>query len=96
MGAEYLWHSEADEVVPYKKQSIAIDAQNSALVTESYELTYSHATAIVFSGPKAKQNAKKWGEYVTSEEEGQPDYNTATTAAIKDCFGLGKAKKKAS
>ena len=86
-----MWQSEHDgEPYPVEKDAfyIPIDETNGALITDSYQMSGSRTTALLFIGPNAKDNAKKWDSAVCNDEDGKLDINAQTPEAIATVFGL--------
>ena len=70
----FIWDSEAENTVgPIEKDvahiKIGDDKGNGALVLADYELTGSCTQSVLFYGPEAEQNAKKWDNWIFPDDE---------------------------
>jgi hypothetical protein len=97
-----LWHSESDGLGDLRTDKIEglyrVGAtndpatsqercENVILVTDSYELTGSRCTGILFLGPDSEKIAKAWVAYaenLRNEENDHLHLNTETDKAIKE------------
>ena len=65
---------------------VSFGANGWAFVVQNYPLTGSRTAVVLFGGPHAQENMKKWDAFVQDEDR-DVDYINDTEEALKECCG---------